>query len=53
LWEFVGRHTPADDRDGLVILIANLHWLEIATLTLDPATTGTDRDQMALAELKT
>ena len=41
----------ADDRDGLVILIADLHRLEIANLTLDPTTTGTGGDQIALADL--
>jgi hypothetical protein len=41
----------ADDRDGLVILIADLHRLEIATLVLDPDTTGTGGEQIALANL--
>ena len=41
----------ADDRDGLVILIADLHRLEIATLVLDPDTTGTGGEQIALADL--
>ena len=41
----------AEDRDGLVVLIADLHRLEITNLALDPTTTGTGGDQIALAGL--
>lgn len=39
----------AADRDGLVVLIPNLHRLEIATFVLDPD--GNDGEQLALADL--
>ena len=41
----------ADDREGLVILIADLHRLNIASLVLDPETDGTGGETITLAEL--
>ena len=41
----------AADRDGLVILIADLHRLNIAALSLDPERDGTGGEQFALADL--
>ena len=41
----------ADDRDGLVILIADLHRLEIESLALDPNINGTGGEQIALVDL--
>jgi hypothetical protein len=41
----------ADDRDGLLILIADLHRLEIGTLTLDPKVDGTGGEQVPLSDL--
>lgn len=41
----------AADRDGLVILIADLHRLEIGTLSLDPDKDGTGGEQITLADL--
>jgi hypothetical protein len=41
----------AADRDGLVVLIADLHRLEIANLALDPEIAGKDGEQLALADL--
>ena len=41
----------ADDRDGLVILIADLHRLEIDILTLDPDLDSAGGEQIALADL--
>jgi hypothetical protein len=41
----------AADRDGLVVLIADLHRLQIAMLVLDPEMNGTGGEQIALAEL--
>jgi hypothetical protein len=38
----------AADRDGLVVLIADLHRLQIANLVLDP---DDDAEQLALADL--
>jgi hypothetical protein len=43
----------ADDRDGLVILIADLHRLEIAEFALDPKPDGTGGEPVALADLVT
>ena len=41
----------ADDRDGLVILIADLHRLEIAEFALDPKPDGTGGELVAVADL--
>jgi len=41
----------ADDRDGLLILIADLHRLEVATLSLDPKVNGTGGEQISLSDL--
>jgi hypothetical protein len=41
----------ADDRDGLVILIADLHRLEIGTLNLDPDNDGAGGEPLALSDL--
>jgi hypothetical protein len=41
----------ADDRDGLVVLIADLHRLQIETLTLDPEKDGSGGEQLALSDL--
>src|SRR4029078_4882110 len=41
----------ADDRDGLVVLIADLHRLNIAMLTLNPEKDGSGGEQVALAAL--
>src|SRR5436190_23768405 len=41
----------ADDRDGLVVLIADLHRLEVATLSLDPKNNGTGGEQIQLGDL--
>jgi hypothetical protein len=41
----------AADRDGLVILIADLHRLNITKLTRDPEKDGTGGEKLELAEL--
>jgi hypothetical protein len=41
----------AADRDGLVILIADLHRLQVTSLTLDPGKGGTGGAPVALADL--
>ena len=41
----------ADDRDGLVVLIADLHRLEVTTLSLDPEKDGTGGEQVPLSDL--
>ena|SRR6478609_4314972 len=41
----------ADDRDGLLILIADLHRLEIDTLALDPKVNGSGGEQITLSDL--
>jgi hypothetical protein len=41
----------ADDRDGLVVLIADLHRMEVATLSLDPHHNGTGGEPVPLADL--
>jgi hypothetical protein len=41
----------AADRDGLVILIADLHRLNITTLTRDPEKDGSGGETFALADL--
>lgn len=58
LFKFMAAHLGGEwkmqmaaDRDGLVILIADLHRLEIETLTLDPEKDGTGGEQLALADL--
>jgi hypothetical protein len=46
-WKF----EAADDREGLVILIADLHRLNVSSLLLDPADDGTGGEQITLADL--
>src|SRR4029079_17532968 len=41
----------ADDRDGLVVLIADLHRLNIATLSLEPEKDGTGGETMPLTDV--
>jgi hypothetical protein len=41
----------ADDREGLVILIADLHRLNVSSLLLDPENDGTGGEQITLADL--
>ena len=41
----------AADRDGLVILIADLHRLNLTTLTRDPEKNGTGGEPLELADL--
>jgi len=41
----------ADDRDGLVVLIADLHRLNIATLSLDPEKNGTGGENIPLSDV--
>ena len=41
----------AADRDGLVILIADLHRLNITTLALDPEKNGSGGETLALGDL--
>ena len=41
----------ADDRDGLVVLIADLHRLEITTLSLDPMLDGKGGTPLPLSDL--
>jgi len=41
----------ADDRDGLVVLIADLQRLNIARLSYDPEKDGTGGEQISLADL--
>jgi hypothetical protein len=41
----------ADDREGLVIVIADLHRLNIGSLILDPPIDGAGGEQIALADL--
>ena len=41
----------ADDRDGLVVLIADLHRLNIATLSLDPEKDGTGGENIQLSDV--
>jgi hypothetical protein len=56
LFKFMSAHLGGEwkmemaaDRDGLIILIADLHRLNIATLTLDPTDRG--GEQIELADL--
>jgi hypothetical protein len=58
LFKFMSAHLGGEwkmemaaDRDGLIILIADLHRLVIETLTLDPEKDGTAGEQLALANL--
>jgi hypothetical protein len=41
----------ADDRDGLVVLIADLHRINIAALMLNPGKDGTGGEQVPLSDL--
>src|SRR6476619_2947214 len=41
----------ADDSDGLVVLIADLHRVNIESLSVDPAKDGTGGDQCPLSDL--
>ncbi len=41
----------ADDRDGLVVLIADLHRFNIATLSLDPEKDGTGGENIQLSDV--
>ena len=41
----------ADDRDGLVVLIADLHRLNITALTLNPEKDGSGGEQMPLSDV--
>jgi hypothetical protein len=41
----------ADDRDGLVVLIADLHRLNITTLSLDPEKDGTGGENIQLSDV--
>jgi len=41
----------ADDREGLVIVVADLHRLGIAWLLLDPQNDGTGGEQIPLSDL--
>jgi hypothetical protein len=58
LFKFMSAHLGGEwkmqmaaDRDGLVILIADLHRLQIETLTLDPEKDATGGEQLGLADL--
>jgi hypothetical protein len=58
LFQFMTAHLGGEwkmqmaaDRDGLVILIADLHRLQITSLVLDPAKDGSGGEQFALADL--
>jgi hypothetical protein len=58
LFKFMSAHLAGEwkmqmaaDRDGLVILIADLHRLQIAALALDPEIDGKGGEQLTLAEL--
>jgi hypothetical protein len=41
----------ADDREGLVVLIADLHRLGVVNLTMNPENDGTGGEQFTLADL--
>jgi hypothetical protein len=41
----------ADDREGLIILIADLHRREVASFPLNPEKDGSGGEQVALADL--
>lgn len=45
------KMSMASDRDGLVILIADLHRDETKTLVLDPEKDGTKGEQVSIAQL--
>jgi hypothetical protein len=58
LFKFMNAHLAGEwkmqmaaDRDGLVILIADIHRIGITTLALDPEMDGTGGEQFALADL--
>jgi len=58
LFRFMSAHMGGEwkmqmaaDRDGLVILIADLHRLQIETLTFDPEKDGSGGEPLALADL--
>jgi hypothetical protein len=58
LFKFMSAHLGGEwkmqmaaDRDGLVVLIADLHRLNITTLKLDPEKDGTGGEQLSLADL--
>lgn len=58
LFKFMSAHLGGEwkmqmaaDRDGLVILIADLHRLNITSLTLDPEKDATGGEKVALSDL--
>jgi len=58
LFKFVNKNLGGEwkiemaaDRDGLVILIADLHRLEITTLRLNPELDGTGGTELPLSDL--
>ena len=58
LFQFMSAHVGGEwkmqmaaDKGGLIILIADLHRLEIAELILDPALDGSGGDKLPLADL--
>jgi len=58
LFKFVNKNLGGEwkiemaaDRDGLVILIADLHRLEFSTLSLDPKVDGTGGTELPLDDL--
>src|SRR3954454_9663008 len=58
LFKFMSAHLGGEwkmqmaaDRDGLVILIADLHRLQITALTLDPERDATGGEQLSLIDL--
>jgi hypothetical protein len=58
LFEFVAANTGGEwkmqmaaDREGLIILIADLHRLEIESLSLDPKKDGTGGEPVSLVDL--
>ena len=58
LFTFMSAHLSGEwkmqmaaDRDGLVVLIADLHRLEVSTLVLDPERDGTGGEQTSLEDL--
>ena len=58
LFTFMNAHLSGEwkmqmaaDRDGLVVLIADLHRLEVSTVVLDPGRDGTGGEQISLEDL--
>jgi|SRR3954452_4389538 hypothetical protein len=58
LFEFVSANTGGEwkmemaaDREGLIILIADLHRMEIESLILDPKKDGTGGEPVSLVDL--